>query len=163
MYGGAAAILLSALEGIAVTLIISKKPRDIPLQLCDSRHRHIFYVDSFESGVWSTSDVLSPTTFQQEFFYAILVMGFVQYIANTVLIAIEKTSKIKESTWHTWRTYYLWTSVTYFAGASAAGIIAILIDHLWVLCGCCDCSDHSHHLFHLSDLSQEHRSFTGTN
>ena len=38
LYGGAAAILLSALEGIAVTVIISKKPRSIPLQLCDSRH-----------------------------------------------------------------------------------------------------------------------------
>ena len=44
-----------------------------------------------------------------------------------ILVAIEKASKIKESIWHTWRTYYLWTSVTYFAGASAAGIIAILI------------------------------------
>ena len=54
-------------------------------------------------------------------------MALVQYIANTSLIAIEKSSKIKESTWNTWRTYYLWTSVTYFAGASAAGIIAILI------------------------------------
>ena len=54
-------------------------------------------------------------------------MALVQYIANTTLIAIEKASKIKESTWNTWRTYYLWTSVTYFAGASAAGIIAILI------------------------------------
>ena len=55
-------------------------------------------------------------------------MGFVQYIANTVLVAIEKASKTKESTWHTWRTYYLWTSITYFAGASAAGIIAMLIN-----------------------------------
>ncbi len=54
-------------------------------------------------------------------------MALVQYIANTTLIAIEKRRKIKESTWNTWRTYYLWTSVTYFAGASAAGIIAILI------------------------------------
>jgi len=58
---------------------------------------------------------------------AVCVMALVQYAANTSLISIEKAYKIKESTWHTWRTYYLWTSVTYFAGASAAGIIAILI------------------------------------
>jgi signal transduction histidine kinase/CheY-like chemotaxis protein len=44
------------------------------------------------------------------------------------LIAIEKAGKIKETVWNTWRTYYLWTSVTYFAGASAAGIITILIN-----------------------------------
>jgi len=126
IYGGAAAILLSALEGIAVTVIISKKPR-------------IFLFNSaiLATSTFFTSTVLNlafgpPVTiisegFTQRFLYAICVMGFVQYIANTTLIAIEKSSKLKESTWQTWRTYYLWTSVTYFAGASAAGIIAILI------------------------------------
>ena len=126
-YGGAAAILLSALEGIAVTVIISKKPR-------------VFLFNSaiLATSTFITSTVLhltrgSPATlissnFSKDFFYTICVMGFVQYIANTTLIAIEKASKINESTWHTWRTYYLWTSVTYFAGASAAGIITILIN-----------------------------------
>jgi signal transduction histidine kinase/ActR/RegA family two-component response regulator len=127
MYGGAAAIVLSALEGIAVTLIISKKPR-------------VFLFNSaiLATSTFFTSTVLNlvfgpPATFASQgftpnFFYAICLMGFVQYIANTMLVAIEKASKIKESTWHTWRTYYLWTSITYFAGASAAGIIKILID-----------------------------------
>jgi signal transduction histidine kinase/ActR/RegA family two-component response regulator len=127
MYGGAAAILLSALEGVAVTVIISKKPR-------------VFLINSaiLATSTFFTSTVLNllfgpPATlanngFSQQFFYAICVMGFVQYIANTTLIAIEKAGKIKETVWNTWRTYYLWTSVTYFAGASAAGIITILIN-----------------------------------
>ena len=126
MYGGAAAILLSALEGVAVTVIISKKLR-------------IFLLNSaiLATSTFFTSTVLrffgSPASlanngFSQKFFYAICVMGFVQYVANTTLIAIEKASNINESVWNTWRTYYLWTSVTYFAGASAAGIVAILIN-----------------------------------
>ena len=128
MYGGAAAIVLSALEGVAVTLvIISKKPR-------------IFLLNSaiLASSTFVTSTVLNlafgpPADlvrqgFSATFFYAVCAMGFAQYVANTVLISIEKAPKIKESVWTTWRTYYLWTSVTYFAGASAAGIIAILID-----------------------------------
>ncbi len=128
MYGGAAAIVLSALEGVAVTLvIISKKPR-------------IFLLNSaiLASSTFVTSTVLNllygpPANlvhngFSPKFLYAICVMGFAQYIANTILISIEKAPKIKESIWNTWRTYYLWTSVTYFAGASAAGIIAVLID-----------------------------------
>ena len=125
MYGGAAAILLSALEGIAVTVIISKKPR-------------VFLLNSaiLATSTACTSAVLtlfgpiiklSADGFSSTFLYAVCLMGFVQYIANTTLIAIEKASKINESVWNTWRTYYLWTSVTYFAGASAAGIIAILI------------------------------------
>ena len=126
MYGGPAAILLSALEGIAVTVIISKKPR-------------VFLLNSaiLATSTFFTATVLSafgpPASlikdgFSQRFFYAICVMGLVQYIANTTLISIEKSNKINESVWNTWRTYYLWTSVTYFAGASAAGIIVILIN-----------------------------------
>jgi signal transduction histidine kinase/ActR/RegA family two-component response regulator len=126
MYGGSAAILLSALEGITATLIISKKPRTI-----------LFNSAILAASTFCTAVVLNLTFgpsakiakgFNQTFFLAVCTMALVQYIANTTLIAIEKASKIKESTWHTWRTYYLWTSVTYFAGASAAGIIAILID-----------------------------------
>ena len=126
LYGGPAAVLVSALEGIAATLIISKRPRTI----------------LFNSAILATSTFCTATVlhlkfgsiiaisqeFTQNFFIAVCLMALVQYIANTVLIAIEKASKIKESVWNTWRTYYLWTSVTYFAGASAAGIIAILIN-----------------------------------
>ena len=127
MYGGAAAILLSALEGVAVTVIISKKPRIFLLNsaiLATST----FFTSIVLYLVFGPPANLAANGFSPRFFYAIVVMGFVQYIANTSLIAIEKASKIKESVWNTWRTYYLWTSVTYFAGASAAGIITILID-----------------------------------
>ena len=126
LYGGAAAILVSALEGVAATLIISKRPRTI----------------LFNSAILATSTSVTVAVlfwfsgppaniiddrFSAKFFGAVCMMAMVQYIANTTLIAIEKSSKIKESIWNTWRTYYLWTSVTYFAGASAAGIIAILM------------------------------------
>src|ERR1041385_7878296 len=127
MYGGAAAILLSALEGVAVTVIISKKPRVFLINsaiLATST----FFTSTVLNLLFGPPVSLAANGFSPQFFYAICVMGFVQYIANTTLIAIEKASKIKETVWNTWRTYYLWTSVTYFAGASAAGIIAILIN-----------------------------------
>lgn len=127
MYGGAAAIMLSALEGVAVTVIISKKPRVFLLNsaiLATST----FFTSTVLNWIFGPPASIAANGFSKEFFYAICVMGFVQYIANTTLIAIEKASKIQESIWNTWRTYYLWTSVTYFAGASAAGIITILIE-----------------------------------
>src|SRR5215213_416603 len=127
MYGGPAAILLSALEGVAVTVIISKRPRVFLLNsaiLATST----FFTSIVLNYIFGPPEKIASRGFSKRFFYAICVMGFVQYIANTTLIAIEKASKIKESVWNTWRTYYLWTSVTYFAGASAAGIITILIE-----------------------------------
>jgi signal transduction histidine kinase/CheY-like chemotaxis protein len=126
MYGGAAAILLSALEGLAVTVIISRKPRVFLLNsaiLATST----FFTSAVLNLVFGPPVKLADNGFSSTFLYAICLMGFVQYIANTVIIAIEKASKINESVWNTWRTYYLWTSITYFAGASAAGIVAILI------------------------------------
>ena len=127
MYGGAAAILLSALEGVAVTLMFSKKLR---IFLINSAilATSTFFTSTVLNLVFGPPAELTSTGFSSKFLYAICVMGFAQYIANTVLISIEKAAKIKETIWTTWRTYYLWTSITYFAGASAAGIIAIMID-----------------------------------
>ena len=129
LYGGAAAVVMSALEGVSSTLLISKKPRTILLN----------------SAVLATSTFLTATVVQlafgsplkivaagysANFLVAICVMALVQYVANTTLIAVEKAYKINESIWRTWKKYYLWTSITYFAGASAAGISARLISTL---------------------------------
>ncbi|PYS67303.1 MAG: hypothetical protein DMF69_23450, partial [Acidobacteria bacterium] len=126
LYGGAAAIVVSAIEGISATLIISKRPRTIFFNSAILAISTFFTVVVLYWTVGRPVDIIA-NGFSANFFLAVCVMALVQYGANTTLIAIEKSYKIKDSTWNTWRTYYLWTSVTYFAGASAAGIIAILI------------------------------------
>jgi signal transduction histidine kinase len=127
LYGGAAAIVVSALEGVAATLIISKRPRTILFNSAILATSTFFTVAVLRWRFGPLEKIIEEG-FTAKFFIPICVMALVQYIANTTLIAIEKSSKINESAWNTWRTYYLWTSVTYFAGASAAGIIAILIN-----------------------------------
>lgn len=127
LFGGAAAILVSALEGIAATLIISKRPRTILFNSAILATSTSFTALLLNLIVGSPKDVVEQG-FSPQFFYAVCTMALAQYMANTILIAIEKASKIQETVWHTWRTYYLWTSITYFAGASAAGIITILIN-----------------------------------
>ncbi|HEV8428668.1 MAG TPA: ATP-binding protein [Pyrinomonadaceae bacterium] len=127
LYGGAAAILVSALEGVAATLIISKRPRTILFNSAILAASTFFTSTVLNLIFGPPAEIAKEGRFTDTFFLAVCVMALVQYIANTTLIAIEKASKIKESTWNTWRTYYLWTSVTYFAGASAAGIITILV------------------------------------
>ena len=126
LYGGAAAILMSALEGVCTTLLISKRPRTI---LFNSA---ILATSTFLTVTVLTFFVGAPTNivrtgFSATFFLAICLMAVVQYVANSGLIAVEKSYKLGEPIWHIWKTYYLWTSVTFFAGASAAGIVASLI------------------------------------
>jgi signal transduction histidine kinase/CheY-like chemotaxis protein len=126
LYGGPAAILVSALEGIAATLIISKRPRTV---LFNSAILAISTSITAAGLQWTVGPPVRVIDkgFSETLFLAICLMALFQYGINTGLIAIEKASKIKESTWNTWRIHYLWTSITYFAGASAAGITAILI------------------------------------
>ena len=126
LFGGPAAVLMSALEGVSTTLLISNKPRTIFLNAA------VLASSTFVTAVVLHFLVGPPAqigaaTYSANFFVAICVMALVQYVANTVLIAVEKSSKIDSSIWQTWKTYYLWTSMTYFAGASAAGIAASLM------------------------------------
>lgn len=126
LYGGAAAVLMSALEGACSSLRISRRPRTILLNSA------VLAASTFVTTIVLSFFFGSPLNivtsgYSANFIIAICVMALVQYVANTTLIAVEKSYKINESIWQTWKTYYLWTSITYFAGASAAGIIARLI------------------------------------
>jgi signal transduction histidine kinase/CheY-like chemotaxis protein len=127
LYGGPAAVLVSALEGVAVTaLTISKRPRTIFFNAAILSISAFFTAAILQWIVGPPARVVDEG-FSDTFFIAVCVMALAQYVANTGLIAIEKAYKLKASAWETWRTYYLWASITYFAGASAAGIIAILM------------------------------------
>lgn len=126
LFGGPAAVLMSALEGVSTTLLISKKPRTILLNAA------VLASSTFVTAVVLHFVVGPPAqmvtaTYSANFFAGICLMALVQYTTNTALIAVEKSGKINTSIWQTWKTYYLWTSITYFAGASAAGIIANLM------------------------------------
>jgi signal transduction histidine kinase/ActR/RegA family two-component response regulator len=126
LYGGEAAILLAAAEAFCSSLRFSKKTMTI----------------MFNSAVMACSTFLTVWTlrlcfgsiielphgdFSANFISATCVMALVQYIANSGLVAVLAACKTDQPVWHTWTKYYLWTSVTYFAGASAAGIIAKLV------------------------------------
>jgi diguanylate cyclase (GGDEF)-like protein len=54
-------------------------------------------------------------------------MAFAQYICNSgsiaMIVALEKRRNIVEI----WKDSFLWTSITYFAGAAAAGFIALTV------------------------------------
>ena len=58
---------------------------------------------------------------------ALSVMAFVQYVVNSGAVAVGVALRAGQPLWKMWRENFLWTSVTYFAGASAAGIIAELV------------------------------------
>src|SRR5262249_13566262 len=66
------------------------------------------------------------------FLGAICTMALTHYVSNSGLVGIAAALKTNQPIWQTWRKHYLWTSLTYFAGACAAGVIAGLVHFMGV-------------------------------
>lgn len=120
LYGGEAAILLAATEGLVSGSRISKTP----------------LVVLFNAGVMACATFVTVWTLRLVFGGAempsgsfaliavgICLMALVQYIANTGILAVCMACKIDKPVWATWKEHYLWTSISFFAGACAAGFI----------------------------------------
>ena len=132
LYGGEAAVVLAAIEALCSSLRFSNKAIHIkPLTIAFNSAMMAcstfatFVVVTFLFGDTTT---LHQGQFSGRFVAALCVMALVQYGSNSLLAAIYTSLKASDSIWHTWTKYYLWASITYFAGASAAGITAKMAD-----------------------------------
>lgn len=126
LYSGEATILLAATEGLTSRLRLNRKPITILFSGA------VFAVSTFLT-VWTLrlcfgSIVALPRSgYSALFITALGVMALTQFLTNTSLVAVGVALKNRQPVWQTWSRHYLWSSITYFAGASVAGIAAILI------------------------------------
>jgi diguanylate cyclase (GGDEF)-like protein len=128
LYGGLAGIVLAALDGLFSGMRISTGLR---------LGKKILIV-GFNSMMMAASTILTVAVIRVAFgpiselkqqglslyITAVATMALVQYFSNTGLSAIGLAVKRGESVWRTWQTHYLWTSVTYLAGAAVAAAIS---------------------------------------
>jgi signal transduction histidine kinase/CheY-like chemotaxis protein len=126
LYGGEAAILLAAADGFCSSLLISRKP--ITLAYNSALLAFSTFITYCVVSLFLGPPVNLPQgAFSAHFVLAICVMGLVQYLCNSTLAAVAHAWKYNQPVWQVYNTYCLWTSITYFAGASAAGFVAKLI------------------------------------
>lgn len=125
LYGADAAVLLSAAEALISSVSFGKRA----------------LTNLFNSGVMAFSTFLTvsilklgfgdlrelPVGYTGNFIVALCAMALIQYGFNSTLIAVGVALKTDRPVFATWRKNFLWTSITYFAGASAAGIVAHFI------------------------------------
>ncbi|HEX8097883.1 MAG TPA: EAL domain-containing protein, partial [Pyrinomonadaceae bacterium] len=126
-FGGDVAVLLAALDGLCTSLRFSKRPMTI---ICNTGVMALstFLTVEILRAYFGPLHALAHASYSPSFFVAIILMGMSQYVINSGLIATIGALKVNQPLWQTWKNNYLWTSITYFAGASAAGLVAKLID-----------------------------------
>ncbi len=128
LFGGEAAILLATADALCSSLRLNNKVR----------------THFFNSSVMACATFLTVWTlrlcfgealtwrdvYSSNYLVVVCVMAVAQYFGNSILIATSTALKADEPIWLTWRKNFLWTSLTYLAGASAASIIARFIGNV---------------------------------
>ncbi|HEX7956642.1 MAG TPA: ATP-binding protein [Pyrinomonadaceae bacterium] len=124
LYGGEVAVVLGAAENFAASRF-GKRPFSIFTCIFNAAMMACATFLSVHAMRWLFGRPVTEFArgdFSAEFVIGLCVMAFVQYVANSGLAAVHTSLKANEPLWVTWRNKYLWTSITYFAGASAAGL-----------------------------------------
>ncbi len=129
LYGGEPAVLLAAAEGLVSSWHVSRKSRvfffNFAQLTCST-----FLTAWVLRFLFGPIEALHRSGHSTRYLAATCVMASVQCIASSGLVAIYTALKNDQPVWHTWRRYYLWTSITYFAGASVASITADVIGEI---------------------------------
>ena len=126
LYGGAAAIVIGALEAFVSSLRFSRRPVIVAFNFGSSAVS-ILITSSVMKLIFCNFVDLRSNPLTATFVAAICTMALTHYAANSGIVGIGGALKSDQPIWQTWRRHYLWTSITYFAGACAAGIIAGLV------------------------------------
>ena len=126
LYGGAAAVVVGAMEAFISSLRFSRRPV-IVLFNWASAAVSILITSSVLEWIFGNVELLRTKPITHTFVAAICTMALTHYVSNSGIVAIGGALKADQPIWQTWRKHYLWTSITYFTGACAAGIIAGLV------------------------------------
>jgi len=131
LFGGEVAVLLAAAEATCASVRVTKRKRT-----------HLFNAGVMACvtfvTVWTIRFFFGDSLRVHDFYssnYIVLLctMAVVQYFGQSLLVAMNTALKSEQTVWRSWRENYLWTSITYVAGASAAGLVARFIGNVGFL------------------------------
>jgi signal transduction histidine kinase/CheY-like chemotaxis protein len=126
LYGGPAAVVVGAFEALCSSLRFSRKASTVAFNFGGAAVSVLLTSKVIETS-FGNPVALPTTPITATFVAAICTMALVHYASNSGIVAIATAIKTDQPLWQTWRKHYLWTSITYFVGASAAGVIAGLV------------------------------------
>lgn len=125
LFGGETAVLVATAEAFVSSTYFSKR----------------LLVRTFNASVMGISTFITSSVLHAIFgnvtipgddgagnlVVALSVMALVQFAFNSGLVTISVALQSKDSVWRIWHTNFLWSSLTYFAGAFGAAIVGRLI------------------------------------
>src|SRR5215203_808911 len=131
LYGGEIAILLAAVEAFFTSW-----------RFCSKRITILFNVAALSlstfavvlvltlSGLYENGAVLPENRSIQSYVIALSIIAVTQFLVNTLLASVHDALANEMPWWETWKSKYIWTFFTYFAGAVGAGTLVKLAHYV---------------------------------
>ncbi|HEX8283199.1 MAG TPA: ATP-binding protein [Pyrinomonadaceae bacterium] len=126
LYGGGPATLLSAAESAYSSHRFGDKLKTVAFN-CAQMTTSTFITATVMGRIFGPPEELPKNENLGVFLSAICVMSVVQYLTNSWLASAHTALRRDMNVAHTWSRYYLWSSITQLAGASAAGLISRVV------------------------------------
>jgi len=126
LYGGPAAVVMGALEAFVSSTRFSRRWVIVAFNFGSSAIS-ILITSSVMKLIFGNVMDLRTNPLNGTFIAAICTMALTHYAFNSGIVGIGGALKSDQPIWQTYRKHYLWSSITYFAGACAAGVIAGLV------------------------------------
>jgi diguanylate cyclase (GGDEF)-like protein/PAS domain S-box-containing protein len=129
LYGGEAAVLIAAAEALCSSMRFTSKwftrLFNSALLACST-----LVTAAVLHFCFGSIKVMSRSSNAGNFILALFLMASVQYVTNSGLAALRESMKRNRPFTEIWQKHFLWTSITYYAGALAAGTVTRLITGL---------------------------------
>jgi signal transduction histidine kinase/ActR/RegA family two-component response regulator len=126
LYGGGPATLLAAVESVYSAFRFSNKLKIVAFNSAQMLIS-TFVTATVVGRIFGPLESLPREENLGFFLSAICMMSVVQYLTNSWLSSVHTALRVGQGVAHTWSKYYLWSSITFLAGASAAGLISRIV------------------------------------
>jgi diguanylate cyclase (GGDEF)-like protein/PAS domain S-box-containing protein len=125
IYGGSAAIILAAVEAFFSAWRFCNKKITVFFNVAVMACSTSVVVLTLSFFTLNPIETIHNSNYTN-LFLIVSVVAITQYLVNSGLASIYSAVKNDKPIFETWKTYYLWTSITYFIGAIGASILASL-------------------------------------
>jgi signal transduction histidine kinase/ActR/RegA family two-component response regulator len=127
LYGGGPATLLAAAESAYSSFRFNVRLKETVFNSAQML-TSTFLTAQVVSLLFGPPEALPRSDNLGKFLSAICAMAVVQYLTNSWLTSIHTALKRNQGVVQIWSRYYLWSSITHLAGASAAGLTSRVVD-----------------------------------
>ncbi len=122
LYGGEIAVVLAAVEAFCSSWRFCNKKITVFFNAAAMALSTTVVVVILKLlGLYTTNQLHGDDENLGSFFVILTIMAFTQFIVNTSIASVYGALKSNTPLWESWKTKYIWTSITYFVGAIAAG------------------------------------------